>query len=345
MTFDKLEEKYKTVGIIGYGSIAQRHLKTLAALLPNCHFVIRTRQLSPTIPKHIKNRITITSKINDVLRHKPNLTIIATPANEHSIKSKEIIQTSELILIEKPISASVTDAMKIWSVAETHPKKVIVGYNLRFTKGLEIIRDAMSKNRIGRIYRFDMTVGQSVDQWRTDRDFKLTTSCQRSKGGGVLRELSHEIDMMQLLFGLPEQFAAIRGRAKFTELDVEDTAFIHGNFMGGNTYRERCEFKMHVLGTVRMDFTRIDPARNVVVQGISGTIEWDLLGGRITIKTSKKTVELLNEPNDLTMSYTRMFADIMQGNMDNACDVPQAIETIKIIEKIEKSYPMMTLRT
>ena len=45
------------------------------------------------------------------------------------------------------------------------------------------------------------------------------------------------------------------------------------------------------------------------------------------------------------MSYTRMFTDIMQGKMDNACHVPQALETVKIIEMIEKSYPMITLKT
>ena len=345
MALYKLEKKYSTVGIIGYGSIAQRHLKTLAEMLPRCHFVIRTRQPSPAIPKHIKDRTTITSKISDLLTHRPNLTIIATPADEHAAKSEEIIQTSELVLIEKPISASVTGAMKIWSAAETNPKKVMVGYNLRFTKGVNIVRDVMAQNRIGRIYRFDMTVGQSVDQWRAHRDFKSTASCQRSKGGGVLRELSHEIDMMQLLFGVPEQFAAIRGKAKFSELDVEDTAFIHGSFISRDVHDERHELKMHVLGTVCLDFTRIDPVRNVVVQGTCGTVEWDLLSGQIMLKTSGKTVELMNEPNDISMSYARMLTDIMHGNMEDACDVPQAIETIKIIEKIEKSYPMMTLRT
>ena len=203
----------------------------------------------------------------------------------------------------------------------------------------------MANNRIGIIYRFDMTVGQSVDQWRVNRNYKNTTSCQRSKGGGVLRELSHEIDMMQLLFGLPEHLTAIRGKAKFSELDVEDTAFIQGSFLSESSYNGRCESKMHVLGTVRMDFTRIDPVRNVVVQGTNGTLDWNLLAGRIMLTTHGKTSELLNKPNDINMSYTRMFTDIMQGKMDNACDVPQALETVKIIEMIEKSYPMITLKT
>ena len=344
MLLDKLEIKYDTIGIIGYGSIAQRHLNTLAALLPSCHFVIRTRQNSITIPQQIKNRITITTKINDLLRHKPKLTIIATPASEHAIKIKDIIRISELVLIEKPISASMTDAAKIWSATKPYPEKVAVGYNLRFTEGVNVIRSAMSKNKIGRIYRFDMTVGQSVDQWRTNRSYKCTTSCQRSQGGGVLRELSHEIDMMKLLFGAPEHLLAIRGKAKFSELDVEDTALIQGSFLKENTRDGKHKSKMHVLGTVSMDFTRIDPVRNVVVQGTSGTLDWDLLTGRVVLKTSNEICELLNKPNDISMSYTHMFIDIMQGNMDNACDVPQAIETIKIIEMVEKSYPMIALK-
>ena len=342
---DKLENKYDTIGIIGFGSIAQRHLDTLAAMLPSCHFVIRTRQTSPRIPQQLKNRTTITTKIGDLLSHKPKLVIIATPANEHVKEITEIIQTSELVLIEKPISASLTDAKKIWSAAKTNFEKVVVGYNLRFTEGIEAIHRAMTNNQIGRIYRFDMTVGQSVDQWRTNRNYKYTTSCQRSKGGGVLRELSHEIDMMQLLFGVPEHLTAIRGKAKFSELDVEDTAFIQGSFLSESPYNGKYDSKMRVLGTVSMDFTRIDPVRNVVVQGTSGTLDWNLLTGRIMLKTHSQTSELLHKPNDISMSYTRMFTDIMQGKMDNACDVSQALETIKIIEMIEKSSPMINLKT
>ena len=98
MLLDKLDNYYDTIGIIGYGSIAQRHLNTLAALLPSCHFVIRTRQNSVTIPQQIKNRITITTKINDLLRYKPKLTIIATPAREHAIEITDIIRISDLVL-------------------------------------------------------------------------------------------------------------------------------------------------------------------------------------------------------------------------------------------------------
>lgn len=344
MMLDNLENKCDTIGIIGYGSIAQRHIETLATLLPSCHFVIRTRQNSLAIPRQIKKRTTITTKINDLLRHKPRLTIIATPASEHAIEIEEIFRSSELVLIEKPISASMADGAKIWSVVKANPKKVVVGYNLRFTEGIEVFRSAMSKNKIGTIYRFDITVGQSVDQWRPGRDYKSTTSCQRSKGGGVLRELSHEIDMMQLLFGMPEHLVAMRGKAKFLKLDVEDTAFIHGSFLSKNTRGIKYNSKKQVIGTVNMDFTRIDPVRNIIVQGTSGTLNWDLLMGRIMLKTETQTLELLNKPNDIGQSYTRMFNNIMKGNIDNACDVLQALETIKIIEMIEKSHPMIALK-
>ena len=49
-------------------------------------------------------------------------------------------------------------------------------------------------------------------------------------------------------------------------------AFIHGSFISRDVHDERHELKMHVLGTVCLDFTRIDPVRNVVVQGTCGTV-------------------------------------------------------------------------
>ena len=166
MMLDKLENDYDTIGIIGYGSIAQRHLSTLAAILPSCHFVIRTRQNSAVIPRQIKNRITITKEIDDFLRHKPKLTIIATPASEHAIGITNIIQNSKLVLIEKPIALNAKEASDIAAAAKIQGVFCMEAMWTRFVPVIATLKDAIDQGAIGDIFGFEASFGHktSYDQ-------------------------------------------------------------------------------------------------------------------------------------------------------------------------------------
>ena len=44
--------------------------------------------------------------------------------------------------------------------------------------------------------------GQCLPTWRPESDYKNTYSAKSEKGGGVLRDLSHEIDLCLSLVGL-----------------------------------------------------------------------------------------------------------------------------------------------
>ena len=77
-------------------------------------------------------------------------------------------------------------------------KHIYVGYNLRYHPFIKFIKELMKEEKILRIvFKRSWTISTRL---ATETNNK-TYSSDKQKGGGVLLELSHEIDYMLLLFG------------------------------------------------------------------------------------------------------------------------------------------------
>ena len=72
----------------------------------------------------------------------------------------------------------------------------MVGYNLRYMKSLIKFREILSKKKIGKILSVRSEVGSYLPSWRKDTDYKKSVSAKKKLGGGVLLELSHDIDYL-----------------------------------------------------------------------------------------------------------------------------------------------------
>ena len=122
------------------------------------------------------------------------------------------------MLIEKPLAATSRQAFEIIKSSRTMTQKPLVAYNLRFSKALQAVRACIANGIIGEIYTVQLEVGQDLGQWRPDRKLSDTVSASRMKGGGgVLRELSHELDYLQSLFGKITSVNSLLGRQKFLD--------------------------------------------------------------------------------------------------------------------------------
>jgi predicted dehydrogenase len=59
--------------------------------------------------------------------------------------------------------------------------------------------------------------------WRPS-DYAHSVSAQKSLGGGVLLELSHEYDYLKALFGVPKNISCNTSKVSDLNIDVEDLA-------------------------------------------------------------------------------------------------------------------------
>ena len=88
------------------------------------------------------------------------------------------------------------------------------------------IKNIIDQRIIGNILAVNVYAGQYLPNWRSNSDYRDGVSANKSLGGGVLLELSHEIDYVIWLFGVPKSVICSAPKISNLEIDVEDIANI-----------------------------------------------------------------------------------------------------------------------
>lgn len=313
------------VAVIGFGSIGRKHIESIKKYRPESKIFLLTKQ--DFDPNYMLEKKAYKRSINDLLKVEPNIFVISSPSSDHGLFVKKIAAKDKLVLIEKPLSATSKGAETIIKHFKGNSFSPIVAYNLRFSKAFSLIKEYLKSKRIGKILSYHCVVGQDLNQWRPGRLIDKTPSALRAKGGGVLRELSHEFDYLSVLFGTPSNISAMLGRQKFQKFDVEDTAIL--SFRYKKNYSE-------IIGSLNLDFTRQDATRFCHIIGTEGTIKWNLLTGKIVLIMQGLPHQVIYDfCDDIKFTNSWMWQDILSGDFTRFCSLKNAHDTIALIERIE----------
>ncbi|MFX7793064.1 Gfo/Idh/MocA family oxidoreductase, partial [Acinetobacter baumannii] len=73
------------------------------------------------------------------------------------------------------------------------------------------VRQMIQEGVIGNLYNAFIEIGQYLPDWRPTKDYRETVSAKTELGGGVLLELSHELDYAQWILGsLTPKYVVLR---------------------------------------------------------------------------------------------------------------------------------------
>lgn len=260
--------------IAGLGSIGKRHARIVRELLPQAQIVaLRHRNGGSDQPADVDHCVT---SIEEALRFRPQVAVIANPANLHLKTAGPLAEAGVHLLLEKPISNSVDGVADLIRVGRERRIILMVGYNLRFFLSLQSFRRLVKDQRCGRVLSVHAEVGQFLPSWRPHSDYRTTVSANARLGGGVLLELSHEIDYLHWLFGDVDWVSAIQRRQSALEIDVDDTAHLVMAFAAREGERP-------VLASLNMDFIRHDATRTCTVIGNTGSLRWNGASGVVDL--------------------------------------------------------------
>jgi predicted dehydrogenase len=173
------------------------------------------------------------------------------------------------------LSDSLQGIDELISTSQNAGTIVMVGYQLRFCPSLLVVRDAMARGLVGRLLAIRAEVGQYLPDWRQASDYRAGVSAQRGLGGGVVLELSHELDYVRWLGGEVEAVRADVAKLGDLAIDVEDTAEIILRLAGGS------------LASIHMDMLQRSATRTCKVIGSEGTIIWDGLAGSVCFYSAR----------------------------------------------------------
>ena len=200
----------KSALIFGYGSIGSRHASILKKNFKLNKIYIYTK-------KNIQG-FTVIKKLQDIKKLKIDYFVIASPTSKH-LKNLEFIEKNfknKKILVEKPLFHR--------GIKKNFKKnKIYVGYNLRFNNLIRYVKDFIKGKKIIDI---KITCNSYLPDWRPKTNYTKTSSASKLLGGGVILELSHELDYIRWIFGEIEWVSAYVNRLSDLNIDVEDTAHI-----------------------------------------------------------------------------------------------------------------------
>jgi predicted dehydrogenase len=183
---------------------------------------------------------------------------------------------------------------------------------------------------IGKIFSVQSRAGQNLAQWRPNFDYRNSVSAKRELGGGVLLELSHELDYLRWIFGDIEWVSGVLSRQSFLQIDVEDSAQIILGF-------EDDLDGTKLIGTVSLDFFRHDPLRDCTVVGESGSIRWNGVLGMVEVWKQGDDAWRLDSsfPGELEQSYISEWLYFLHRIDSKEVELISGRDSFKVLEMID----------
>ena len=274
MTNAKKSTHVKKILIVGLGSIGKRHIKIIHDLFPEITIgLLRHGKCKEDEIKPYGIEFCFSS-IEKVLEFQPDAAIIANPASLHIDIAMPLADAGVHLLIEKPIANNIDGIQSLIDLCSKNGVTLMTAYNLRFLPSLNKFRDFLHQGKIGTLYTAHVEAGQYLPNWRPDLDYRRTVSAQEKLGGGVLLELSHEIDYTQWIFGSVAWVKATVLHQSQLEVNVEDTAHLQLGVNGELSEKQ-------LIVTLNIDFIRHDSTRQCHVVGEKGSLLWNGIQGSV----------------------------------------------------------------
>ena len=211
----------------------------------------------------------------------------------------------------------------------------MVAYNLRFLPSLIYFKQCIQSDLIGGIYSVRSEIGQYLPSWRPGSDYRCGVSAKKSLGGGVLLELSHEIDYLRWIFGSISWVKSHTSKQSDLEIDVDDSASIILGFKKNGDNKE-------LVASLNMDFIRHDVTRRCYVIGEKGTLFWDGITGEVKLfsEVDKCWVKLFDSSPERDYTYSeeiKSFFASVESRLVPFISGIDGVETVLVVEAIERS--------
>jgi predicted dehydrogenase len=316
------------LGIIGMGSIGQRHVRCLKDLGYKDIVALRTGKghwkKLPADLSYIKEL----HDADEFYSQGLDGVIISNPTSLHVPAMKQALKEGVAVFVEKPISK---DLKQLRNIKGLNTTRVMVGYNLRYSRIVKAMKSFISSGKLGRIYKADLYCGQYLPSWHKDADYRKEYYSKRSLGGGALRTLSHEIDLAGYLLGDTIELIAKVQKISDLEIDVDDSVYM------------ALSMKKGVIGFIELDLLNTKPSRNGTIFGTKGILSYSFNPGAVMFvdRSGKKKYLLQEKQSSLDGSYHDQMKDfvglIKKRKNKIFCNFQDGLKVMRIIDAAELS--------
>ncbi|MDP4164962.1 MAG: Gfo/Idh/MocA family oxidoreductase, partial [Bacillota bacterium] len=216
--------------LVGMGHIAKKHMEAIersegAQLLAICDTnPARLEMESDNVKKY-------TDLVN-MLEENPEIDVVSicVPSGLHARLTKIVAEHKRHIIVEKPMSLKLQDAVDMVRYAEENGVKLAVVHPNRFRPAIQKLREKMDAGSFGKLSHANATVRWNRNQayydqaeWRGTKEFD---------GGVLMNQAIHDLDLMLWLMG-PVVSVQAMAATRLRKIETEDVAAAVVQFENG----------------------------------------------------------------------------------------------------------------
>ncbi|HTV11422.1 MAG TPA: Gfo/Idh/MocA family oxidoreductase [Acidimicrobiales bacterium] len=224
-----------TVGLVGAGAISRSHIEAYLQFPERCR-VIAISDIYPDKATEKINGYSLDAQAFDShvallqARH-PDLVSVCTPPSKHAEVACDVLRSGASALVEKPMSASLSECDEILAAAEHGGGRLSVVAQNRFSNPMSKLKRLLASKAAGDI----LHVQVDSHWWRGASYYDLwwRGTWEQEGGGCTLNHAVHHIDALVWMMGMPGQLQATMTNIAHDNSEVEDLCMVHMRFPNG----------------------------------------------------------------------------------------------------------------
>jgi predicted dehydrogenase len=341
------------VGIIGCGDISVSHAEGISK--SDGAVVGMTMDTNLSLAKDLgeKYGVAYTDKLDEVLKSDIDTVYIAVPHFLHAPITIKAAEAGKHVMVEKPISTNLEDAKKMIEVCKKNKIKFSVCFVMRYRNLVVKAKELIDKKVIGDIISVLIyTLGKKEKSyWTGGYSGRAKTDWRKSKeksGGGILiMNASHNIDHMRYITGLEVTKAYSEYDTFDTDVEVEDTIAALLRFSNG------------AIGSINSSssYCGSGDGPGIADERIYGKEGQIVLSNPLQVYTTKKVEGLepdkwnqvsLGQPqegSELRRKYVNEFAEAVFTDKEVPVTGEDGLKCLDIVTKIYKNGNIKSIRT
>jgi len=305
----------------GLGSIGSRHARLIKENFNHELYAYRYKKTQKKNSLNIKE----ISDLKEIDKIKPDVAFITNPPYKHIEAATFCAEKGIDLFIEKPLSNSKKGVNNLLKIIRKNHINAYIAYCLRFHPVIIWIKKHLEKNKP---LHLTVNVSSYLPNWRKNVNHLEHYSAFKNQGGGVILELSHEIDYVYYLLGGIRDIKANAKKLSNVTINSEDFADI------------LLESKKGIYCNLHMNFLSRLERREIIIDFEDYTIISDLLENKIEIvKDNKnKIIEFKEKRDDIFISQLNYFFGNLRKNgmMNNLEEASRVFDVIMQISKVAK---------
>ena len=336
---------------VGLGSIGQRHLRNLKHLRQGQPLEIFACRQNPhqlviedgkaheveSLASHYG--FTELKGIEEALSEEPDIAFICNPSSMHLPTSILCAKKGCHLFIEKPVSTKSDGLEELEKILEQKGLVSMVGFQTRFHPLVMETFRLLKTQEYGQVLSAHFNWAAYLPDFHPYEDYRKGYAARNDLGGGVTFSFSHELDLIQHFFGVPQSVYALGGHLSNLEIDVDDT--IAALFQCGTETRS-FPVQLH------LSFAQGQEQREFTILLEKGVLHCDLVKQKLQIVNHKRESVLLKHlpdfpRNDLFIAETKHLLDCLQNREQTQISLTEGkvslLMSLAIFQSLNTKFP------